>query len=200
MQTNKNILLWTAAVILLFAVGIGAGFLYFSKQNLPAQMPETARQEAVQNSDLSFVKVYYPSKTKGEVEGRLLMEERKVERQINMVSIAEAAVGEFLKGPSTPVSSNNIPQGTKLLKVFSGSDGVIYIDLSDEFRRNFQGDASTEFLLLKGLYDTVISNIQGADDVKVIVEGREIESIGGHLSALYPLKNTLRTVQTKDER
>lgn len=193
MQINKKSLLWAAAVLVLFGAGIGAGYIYFSKKNIPAQLPETTRIEVVQNSDLSFVKVYYPS------EGRLLMEERKVERQLNMVSIAEAAVGEFLKGPSTPVRSN-IPQGTKLLKIFSGSDGVLYVDLSDEFRRNFQGDASTEFILLKGLYDTVISNIQGADDVKIIIEGKEIESIGGHLSALYPLKNTLRTGELKDER
>ncbi len=193
MQINKKSFLWAAAVLVLFGAGIGAGYIYFSKKNIPAQMPETTRIEVVQNSDFSFVKVYYPS------EGRLLMEERKVERQFNMVSIAEAAVGEFLKGPLTPARSN-VPQGTKLLKIFAGSDGVLYIDLSDEFRRNFQGDASTEFVLLKGLYDTVISNTQGADDVKVIIEGKEIESIGGHLSALYPLKNTLRTGQIKDER
>lgn len=193
MQINKKSFLWAAAVLVLFGAGIGAGYIYFSKKNIPAQMPETTRIEVVQNSDLSFVKVYFPS------EGRLLMEERKVERQFNMVSIAEAAVGEFLKGPLTPARSN-VPQGTKLLKIFAGSDGVLYIDLSDEFRRNFQGDASTEFVLLKGLYDTVISNTQGADDVKVIIEGKEIESIGGHLSALYPLKNTLRTGQIKDER
>lgn len=193
MQINKKSLLWAAAVLVLFGAGIGAGYIYFSKKNIPAQLPETTRIEVVQTSDFSFVKVYYPS------EGRLLMEERKVERQFNMVSIAEAAVGEFLKGPLTPARSN-IPQGTKLLKIFAGSDGILYIDLSDEFRRNFQGDASTEFALLKGLYDTVISNTQGADDVKVIIEGKEIESIGGHLSALYPLKNTLRTGQIKDER
>lgn len=195
MKVNERNLLWAVAILALFGAGLGAGYLYFSKKNIPAQMQETTLQEAVQNRDFSFVKVYYPS----EGEDRLFMEERKVERQLNMISIAEAAVGEFLKGPSTQTRSN-IPQGTKLLKIFSGSDGVIYVDLSDEFRRNFQGDASTEFVLLKGLYDTVISNIQGADDVKIIIEGKEIESIGGHLSALYPLKNTLRSGQMKDER
>lgn len=197
MQINKKSLLWAAAVLVLFGAGIGAGYLYFSKKNIPEQLPETVRQEAVQDSDFSFVKLYYPYKVEGEA--RLLMEERKVGRQLNMVSIAEAAVVEFLKGPLKPAGSI-IPQGTKLLKIFSGSDGVLYIDLSDEFRRNFQGDASAEFILLKGLYDTVFSNIQGADDVKIIVEGKEIESIGGHLSALYPLKNTLRAGQMKDER
>lgn len=199
MQINKKSLLWAAAILILFGAGIGAGYLYFSKKNVPEQMPEATRQEAVQVSDFSLVKVYYPLEGEGEGQGRLLMEERKVERQFNMVSVAEAAVGEFLKGPSTPARSI-IPQGTKLLKIFAGSDGIIYVDLSDEFRRNFQGGASTEFILLKGLYDTVISNIQGADDVKILVEGKEIESIGGHLSALYPLKNTLRTGQIKDEQ
>jgi hypothetical protein len=78
-----------------------------------------------------------------------------------------------------------------LLSVYYASDGILYVDVSDEFRRNFQGDALNEFLLLKGLYDSIITNVTGVQDVKVIVEGKEIESIGGHFFALYPLKNML---------
>ena len=84
-----------------------------------------------------------------------------------------------------------IPPGVKVLGLYQGSDGILYVDFSDELRRNFQGDAAAEFLLLRGLYESIISNVKGVDDVKVLIEGKEIESIGGHVLALYPLKATV---------
>ena len=48
---------------------------------------------------------------------------------------------------------------------------------------------STEFLLLKGLYKSLIANVGDIIDVKVLIDGQEIESLGGHLPLLYPLRN-----------
>ncbi len=184
MQTNKKRILWVLVSLLLFLGGIAGGFIYFSKSFGPRHIPQTTLQPSQEGDDFSFIRVYYPS------DERLIMEERRVKRQVSLVAIAEATVEEFLKGPSNRGKSD-IPIGTKLLGVYSGSDKILYLDFSDEFRRNFQGDALTEFLLLKGLYDSIISNVTDVDDVKVIIEGKETESIGGHLFVLYPLKNTL---------
>jgi hypothetical protein len=57
-------------------------------------------------------------------------------------------------------------------------------------RRNFQGDALSEYLLLKGIYESLVSNVQDFQDVKLLVEGKEIETLGGHFYLKYPLKNT----------
>ncbi|HYA32232.1 MAG TPA: GerMN domain-containing protein, partial [Thermodesulfovibrionales bacterium] len=175
---------WVLVFAFLFLGGIAGGFFYFSKNGGPAQTTPAQRQEEKLSEDSSFIRVYYPS------EGRLIMEERRVKRQASLLPITEEIAKEFLKGPSGAAESN-VPVGTKLLGVYAGNDGILYVDFSDEFRRNFQGDALSEFLLLKGLYDSIISNVTGVDDVKVLVEGKEIESIGGHLFALYPLKNTV---------
>lgn len=191
MQINKKRILWVLAFILLFSGGIVGGFFYFSNNFAFKQPPTATPQAKEQAEDFSFVRVYYPS------EGRLIMEERRVKRQASIPAIAWAIVEEFLKGPSNMANmgKSDVPMGTKLLGIYSGSDGILYVDLSDEFRRNFQGDALTEFLLLKGIYESIISNVTGIDDVKVIIEGKEIESIGGHILALYPLKNELTEVR-----
>jgi hypothetical protein len=76
-----------------------------------------------------------------------------------------------------------------ILGIYKGSDQILYVDLSDELRRNFQGDALSEFLLLKGLYESLLANLQGIEDVKILVEGKEIETLGGHFYLKYPLKN-----------
>lgn len=184
MPANKNKILWVLVFFLLFLGSIAGGFFYFSKSFGPKQIAAPAPQEERQGDDSSFIRVYYPSG------GRLVIEERRVKRQDSLPAMAEGIVGEFLRGRSAAPKSD-VPEGTKLLGAYSGSDGILYVDLSDEFRRNFQGDALTEFLLLKALYDSIISNLTGVDDVKVLIEGKEIESIGGHLFALYPLKNII---------
>lgn len=184
MLPNKKRIIWILLFVLLFLSGIAGGFFYFSKGFGPERMVATVQQEEKQPDNSSFIRIYYPS------EGRLLMEERRVKRQVSLPGMAEEVMKEFLKGPSQ-MNKSGIPIATSLLGIYPGSDGILYVDLSDEFRRNFQGDAIGEFLLLKGLYDSILANVTGVDDVKILIEGKEIESIGGHLFALHPLKNTL---------
>lgn len=188
MRSSSRKIAWGLIFVLLFLGGIVGGFLYFSRNFGAEKMKAPVAQEERRDEDFSFVRVYYPS------EGRLIMEERRIRRQVSIAPLAEEIVEEFLRGPSN-AGKSLVPSGTKLLSAYYGTDGIVYVDLSEEFRRNFQGDALAEYLLLKGLYDSIISNVTGVDDVKIIVEGKEIESIGGHFFAQYPLKNTVAEVR-----
>lgn len=168
----------------LFLAGVVGGYLIFMKV-FPQEMPPEGLDESlIVQGDLFSLRMYYP------VHDRLLMEERKLPRRTAQLAIAEAAVEEFLKGPVGGVISS-LPSDAKLLGLYKDTDQILYVDLSDEFRRNFQGDAYTEFFLLKGLYESLISNVPDIQDVKVLIEGKEIETLGGHLYLLYPLKNTV---------
>jgi spore germination protein GerM len=118
------------------------------------------------------------------------MEERKLPRRNKEIAIAETIVEEFLKGPSGAQVSS-VPGNTRLLGIYKDTERVFYIELSEEFRRNFQGDALTEYFVLKGLYESLISNIPDLQDVKVLIEGREAETLGGHLYLSYPLKDMI---------
>ena len=188
MSINKRRILWVLVFILLFSGGIAGGFFYFAGNFGMKPKGETITEPQKQADDSSFIRVYFPS------EGRLIIEERRVKRLGSVTVSAAEVVEEFLKGPSNREKSD-VPPGTKMLGIYFGNDGILYVDLSDEFRRNFHGDALSEFLLLKGLYESIISNVTGVDDVKILIEEKEMESIGGHLYALYPLKNTLTEVR-----
>ncbi len=125
------------------------------------------------------VKLFFPS---GE---GIVSEERRIAYDPLPAHAAEAIVGEYLKG---------LPEGlrdTKLLGIYRDKSNILYIDLSDEYRRNFSGGARQEYSLLKSLFETVMSNISGTEDVKVLIEGKETETIGGHFFILYPLKETI---------
>ena len=169
-----------------FAAGMTGGYFYFSKSFLRPPIgsgPKRLKEKAGSTiEDMFTLRIYYPAG------GRLQMEERKAQKKTPQMTVAEAVISEFLKGPVN-VSVSEIPKDTKLIGLYRGDDGMLYVDLSDEFRRNFGGDAAAEFLLLRGLYESLISNVYDITDVKILIEGREMESLGGHLYISYPLKD-----------
>lgn len=124
--------------------------------------------------ELTTIRVFFPSG------GKLAMEERRIIRSESRSRMAEETVREFLKGPGG--AGSYVPEGAELLGIYPGSDGILYVDLSDEFRSNFQGDALAEFLLLRSLYESIMTNVADVKGIKVLIEGKEIGSIGGHIS------------------
>ncbi len=177
---------WIVLVVLFFLAGASGGYFLFRKlavrETLPSQAPlqENIPQGA---EDLISLRLYYPIGT------RLDMVEKKVPRRTKQTAMAGAVIEEYFKGPGNGKASP-IPQNVKLLGLYKDSSQMLYVDLSDELRRNFQGDALTEYLLLKGIYESIISNIQDVQDIKVLIEGKEAETLGGHIYLKYPLKNT----------
>ena len=178
----------TAGLLLLFACGLTAGYLYLSlgpKHEAQVNAPPSRMEQEIQGS--STLKIYYP------VNGYLQMEERVVTPMLmTREDAARATVREYLGGPAGMLDPA-IPPDAKLLGAYFGSDGVLFIDLSDAFRRNFQGDALTEYLLLRGLYESLLSNVSGIKDVRLLIDGNEIETIGGHMLANLPLGQELIT-------
>lgn len=176
--------LWISVFLLLFAAGMTGGYFYFSKKFPSQAMPgkETGERVGGTVEDMFTLRIYYPAG------GRLQMEERKAQKKTIQMTVAEAVISEFLKGPVN-ASVSEIPKDAKLIGLYRGDDGMLYVDLSDEFRRNFGGDAAAEFLLLRGLYESLMSNVYDITDVKILIEGREMESLGGHLYLSYPLKD-----------
>lgn len=176
MKINRlfKILLTGAVFFGLFAAGIGGSYLFFKKK-----FPLGGGTPGVP-AEFTFLKIYYP------LDGRLQMEERRAPKIATPMSTVEAVMSEFLEGPAG-VTESPVPEGAAFLGAYPGLNGILYLDFSEELRRNFNGSALDEFLLLRGLYESILTNARGISEVRVLIEGREVESIGGHISLLEPL-------------
>jgi spore germination protein GerM len=181
---NRRKLIGIIVLFILFLGGAIAGYFYFSNIFSKEKADQKEIQALPDSENLLALRIYYP------IEDRLQHEERKIPRRTGQVAIAEATIEEYLKGPAAQASSV-IPKDAKLIGVYKGVDMILYVNLSDEFRRNFQGDALTELLVLKGLYESIISNVEDIHDVKILIEGKEVETLGGHLYLSYPLKDMI---------
>lgn len=188
MKDKKYILV---VIAILLAAG-AAGWLiadYYLSPPLKTGQPLIEMKEGAQDNYKAFsgsgdevvsTKIFYPS------DSGTAMQEKKLQGSSLPVKMAETVITEYLRGLKEG------QKDTRLLGVYRDRNNVFYIDLSDEFRRNFSGDARQEYFLLKALFETVTANITGTEDVKVLIEGKEIDSIGGHIGIFHPLKETVR--------
>jgi hypothetical protein len=124
------------------------------------------------------------------LEGKVGLEQRLVPKVAGTRDMAAAAVGEFLAGPPEGLRSY-VPDGVELTGVFHGKDGVLYLDFSSAMTLNFQGDAVAEFLLLRSLYKTLTENTSGVKGYRLLVDGSEVDTIGGHIYVLEGLEKAV---------
>jgi len=125
------------------------------------------------------VTLFYPG------DAGLTTEDRTLAGSSLPVKLAETILQEYFRGFKSDLK-NTVVRG-----VYEDRNKVLYVDLSDEFRRNFSGDARYEYYLLKSLYQTLVANISGISDIKLLSEGRELDSVGGHMLTLVPLKESV---------
>lgn len=183
MKTRR---LWIALTVL-FALGVAGSFFFFHELFPKVKGPDfvsSPRNIPAISEDLFILRLFLPSGN------GLRMVEKKLPRRTNETAIAEAVIEEYFKAADTG-EAPQIPGNVKLLGIYTGADQMFYIDLSDEVRRNFQGDALSEYLLLKGLFESLMANLQKARDAKIIVEGKELETLGGHVYLKYSLKDVV---------
>ena len=178
----KNRAVWILLIILFFVAGVAGSYYFIKYVTPPAIQPAgvAPAQQSAEAQDLVDVRILLPRDKK------LELQERKLRRRIKSIAFAEAVIEQFFKEAANDYA---IPQNVKILGIYRDPNQILYIDFSDELRRNFQGDALDEYLLLKSMYETLVSNVQDFQDLKVLVEGKEIETLGGHFFLKYPLKS-----------
>jgi germination protein M len=94
-------------------------------------------------------------------------------------------VEALLKGPEK-LGYTPIPKGTQLIRIFLDQDGIVYLDLSEEVRENHPGGTWGEMMTIYSLVNTVMENFNTVNGVKILIMGKEIETLKGHIDTRYP--------------
>jgi len=80
---------------------------------------------------------------------------------------------------------NLFPEGTKVLGV-KVKDGVADVDFNAAFAKKTQGSYN-ELMMVNQVVAT-LTELDGIKKVRFLVEGREIDTIGGHMDLIDPLE------------
>jgi hypothetical protein len=111
--------------------------------------------------------------------------------QIPMPSVRQQRAEEVLRALLAlyldKSSPHPLPQGADIRSVYLVDPGLAVIDINAAFADGHRSGVLSEELTVASLIQTLSANIPGIVKVKILVEGKERETLAGHadLSAFY---------------
>ena len=99
-----------------------------------------------------------------------------------------------LQTPPAPYVSVT-PAGTTLRAFYVTERGDAFVDLSGEISRAHPGGSFAELLTVYAIVNAVSANLTGVQRVQLLVDGKEVDTIAGHVDVRRPLQRDLTLVR-----
>lgn len=87
-----------------------------------------------------------------------------------------------------------IPEGTALRAFYVTDRGDAFVDLSPEASSAHPGGSSTELLTVYAIVNAVTANLPTIQRVQILIDGREADTLAGHVDLRRPLQQDLSLV------
>lgn len=167
-------------VIILSALALG-GFFIWMRPGLPVlSQPGSVRHEIVQPRTIRTdeplrVMMYYPAAAE------LAAEPAGVSRQPDTQSQARETVSALLSSQRAGIAP--VLKGLRLNALYLDSSGAAYVDLSAAGPGgDGKGSAWDEILAVYAVVNTLTQNFEDIKQVHFLVDGREAQTLAGHIS------------------
>jgi hypothetical protein len=108
-------------------------------------------------------------------------EKRFVNKESDNALQAKEIVKALLDGSKNELV-NTFPQGVAVRDVNITDDGTALVSFSKDLLKSYQGSSSSEIATIYSLTNSITQNIPSIKKVKILVEGKELSSIKGHIS------------------
>jgi spore germination protein GerM len=184
MKQNNNIKIFLIVIFMLLIIGLIL-LLWLNNLNFKGLLTQTDEKGILlpetEDAQTRQFKLYFGA------EGNAWQTET---REINIPSPhleerIKDVLEALLAGPET-LRSTPIPKGTQLVRFFLDEDQIAYLDLSEELRQNHPGGTWGEIMTIYSLVNTVMENFHTIQGVKILIMGKEIETLKGHMDTRYP--------------
>jgi hypothetical protein len=172
---NNTTLFFLLILIAAFAVSMGASYFYFKGkfefdssflEEIESRQAKTERKEQKDNG----LRLYEPGDIASESS-----DDADLQNVVDLAA-AEDITRKYLK-----------EFDTKLLDLYMDKDDVVYVDLGNELKKNFRGGVSDELNIIAGLYKGIEQAVPELKALKILIEGHEAETLGGHIDISEPI-------------
>jgi hypothetical protein len=167
--------------LVLVAAGIGAVVLsrYLAAGD-PPPAPESA-PPAVETRKIK-ARLFYVA----EDGVRLVPGEREVTFGATTLEQARRIIEAQLE-PVAPPLVSAIPPGTRLRALYLTDTNEAFVDLTAEVRSAHPGGLTNEILTVYAVVDALTVNLPALAGVQILVDGREVDTLAGHVDLRRPL-------------
>jgi spore germination protein GerM len=127
--------------------------------------------------------------------GRYLQaEERFFSGSERDIDRGRAIVEALIKGPKSGLM-RTIPAGTQLRAFYLAPGRRAYVDLSDSITEQYPGGCRSEILTLYSIVNSLILNMPEVSTVKVLVGGRDVPTLAGHIDIRFPFTSDMSLIR-----
>ena len=102
-------------------------------------------------------------------------------------------------GEAPPPLASAIPKGVTLRGLFLSSRGDAFVDLSADARTQHPGGALDELVTVYSIVNALTTNLPAVTRVQLLIEGKEVDTLSGHVDLRHPLQRSLKWVQTNEK-
>jgi germination protein M len=99
-----------------------------------------------------------------------------------------------LAPPAAPLVSA-IPEGTRLKNIYVSDAGIAFVDLSGEISSRHPGGSLGEILTVYSVVSALTENLPAITGVQMLIDGRQVETLAGHIDLRRPLEKTDRWIE-----
>jgi hypothetical protein len=125
---------------------------------------------------------------------RLLSVERDVPFGEGAVEQARQIIEAQIGLVAEPLVSA-VPPGTRLRTLFVTERGEAFVDFSRELLTGHSGGSMDEVLTVYTIVEALTANLPAVTAVQLLVEGKQVETLAGHVDLRRPLAKNLAWVQ-----
>jgi hypothetical protein len=181
----RRFALWCLIGLLLFAPS--------GNEGLTAERPGEVSTSGVSATEpLAFPvgHIYFADRN-----GRYLQaEERIFARSEGEIDRGRAIMEALIKGPK-PGLMRTIPAGTQLRAFYLAPGNRAYVDLSENITEKYPGGCKSEILTLYSIVNSLILNMPEVSTVKILVGGRDVPTLAGHIDIRHPFKADMSLIR-----
>jgi spore germination protein GerM len=101
----------------------------------------------------------------------------------------ETVIAELLEGPQAKTAVSAFPRGTQLRRAYyDDRERVLYLDFNSAMVSELNAGSAAELALLGSLLRTVAIGFPEVASVQILIDGLEVETLGGHVDLTRPLR------------
>jgi spore germination protein GerM len=121
-----------------------------------------------------------------------------VDRDVPYGEDTLAQARQILESQLAPVAEplvSAVPPGTTVRALFVSERGEAFVDFSSEIVSAHPGGALDELLTIYTVVDALTTNLPAVHSVRVLVDGKEVDTLVGHVDLRRPFSKDLTWVQ-----
>ena len=172
-------------LVFLIIVGVGLFLVYHFRQEImdflsPLSVKKPEKKIAVKEKKI--VTLFF-----SEEEGEYLVgEKREIPKRERVEEEARETVVELIKGPKGKLIPA-LPPRTRLLTLEMDQNGVAKVNFDQTLSKDHPGGSSAEMLTLYSIVNSLTLNFPQIKRVQILIDGKAVESIAGHISLKQPV-------------